>query len=41
MAENNIKNEEEIKNFDRLDFVYKEELSDENNYVYIKKETES
>ena len=38
MAENNIEDTEGIKRFDRLDYVYKEELSDYNNYVFIKKE---
>lgn len=38
MAENNIEGTEGIKGFDRLDYVYKEELSDYNNYVFIKKE---
>lgn len=36
MAENNIKDPEGIKGFDRLDYVYKEELSDDNNYIFIK-----
>ena len=36
MAENNVKNVEEIKGFKRLDYVYKEKLSNENNYTFIK-----
>ena len=36
MAENNIKQAEEIKGFNRLSFAYQEELSDEGNYVFIK-----
>lgn len=36
MAENNIENAEDIKRFNSLDYVYKEELSDDNNYVFIK-----
>lgn len=36
MAENNIKKVEEIKKFDRLDYSYREDLSNKNNYVYIK-----
>ena len=36
MAENNIENAEGIKRFNRLHYIYKEELSDDNNYVFIK-----
>lgn len=36
MAENNIELIEDIKKFNRLDYVYKEELSNENKYVFIK-----
>lgn len=36
MAENNITNIEDIKKFNSLGYVYKEELSDENNFVFIK-----
>lgn len=36
MAENNIERVEDIKKFNRLDYVYKEQLSDENNYIFIK-----
>ena len=36
MAENNVKNVEEIKGFKRLDYVYNEKLSNENNYTFIK-----
>lgn len=35
MAENNIEQVEDIKKFNRLDYVYKEELSDYTNYVFI------
>lgn len=38
MAEHNIKNIEEIKKFNRLHFVYNEELSKENSYVFIKED---
>ena len=36
MAENNIEHAEDIKKFNRLHYIYKEELSDNNNYVFIK-----
>lgn len=36
MAENKIVNVEDIKEFNRLGYVYKEELSNENTYVFIK-----
>lgn len=36
MAKNNIEHAEDIKKFNRLYYVYKEELSDDNNYVFIK-----
>lgn len=36
MAEESIKNPEELKGFNRMDFVYNKELSDDNNYVFIK-----
>ncbi|NLY81422.1 MAG: peroxide stress protein YaaA [Clostridiales bacterium] len=36
MAENNVEHAEDIKRFNRLYYVYKEELSDDNNYVFIK-----
>lgn len=36
MAENQIKNEEEIKRFDRLGYSYVHELSDSCTYVFIK-----
>lgn len=39
MAENNIEHVEDIKKFNRLYYVYKEELSDDNNYVFIKMES--
>lgn len=38
MAERQIENPEEIKSFDRLDYAYAKEFSDENTYVFIKKE---
>lgn len=36
MAEHQMKQVEEIKAFDRLDYHYSEERSDENTYVFIK-----
>lgn len=36
MAENNIEHTEDIKRFNRLHYVYKKELSDDNNYVFIR-----
>ena len=36
MAENNIKKVEDIKKFNRLSYFYKDELSDDGNYVFIK-----
>ena len=36
MAENEIEKAEDIKRFDSLGYVYKEELSDDNSYVFIK-----
>lgn len=39
MAENNIKKVEEIKEFNRMNYIYHEELSDDNNYVFIKKKS--
>lgn len=36
MAENNIVDAEEVKKFNRLNYNYKEELSDKNNYIFIK-----
>lgn len=36
MAENKIVNVEDIKEFNRLGYVYREELSNENTYVFIK-----
>lgn len=36
MAENNIENPQDIKKFNRLDYLYKEDLSDNDNYVFIK-----
>lgn len=40
MAEMKIKEVEDIKNFNRLGFTFSEELSDENQYVFIKEEDE-
>lgn len=37
MAENNIKKPDDIKEFNRLDYIYKKELSDKNTYTFIKK----
>ena len=37
MAEKEIENREEIKKFDRLGYVFREELSSEKNYIFIKK----
>lgn len=36
MAENESQRPEDIKKFDRLDYVYNADLSDDNNYVFIK-----
>ena len=36
MAENNIDDAEDIKTFNRLAYVYNDEFSDDNNYVFIK-----
>ena len=36
MAEHNVKQPEEMKGFDRLGYVFREDLSDEREYVYIK-----
>ncbi|MDI9517816.1 MAG: peroxide stress protein YaaA, partial [Bacillota bacterium] len=36
MAENNIKDVDSIKNFDRLGYKYNKEFSDEYNIVFIK-----
>lgn len=35
IASNNIQNEAEIKNFDRLGFVFDEALSNDNKYVFV------
>ena len=34
MAENNIYDVENIKSFDRLDYVYRDELSSDDEYVF-------
>lgn len=39
MAENRIKDIEAIKKFDRLDYQYREDLSDDRTYVFIKEES--
>ena len=36
MAENNIKDVDSIKKFDRLGYKYNKEFSNENNIVFIK-----
>lgn len=36
MAENNIKDIEAIKKFDRLSYLYRQDLSDDKTYVFIK-----
>lgn len=36
MAENNVKQPEGIKGFDRLGFIYSDRLSEENRYVFLK-----
>ena len=36
MAEHNIGNPEEIKNFDRLGYRFREEISNEKEYIFIK-----
>lgn len=38
MAENRIKHPEDIKAFDRLDHTYSPEYSDENTYVFVRKD---
>ncbi|MTI47173.1 peroxide stress protein YaaA [Sporosalibacterium faouarense] len=37
MAENQIKDIEEIKTFNRLNYTFRDKLSDENTYVFLKK----
>jgi hypothetical protein len=34
MAENKIDNPEKIKSFDRLDYVFREDMSDRTNYFF-------
>lgn len=36
MAENQIEDVEKLKNFDRLEYQYREDLSSEMEYVFIK-----
>lgn len=38
MAENRIEDPEEMKAYDRLGFAFREDLSDDRNYVFIKEE---
>lgn len=38
MAENKVEDLEAIKGFNRSNYVYKDELSDDNNYVFLKEE---
>lgn len=38
MAEKQVEDAEEIKKFDRLNYVFADELSDENTYIFIKRE---
>ena len=38
MAEKRIEDPEEMKAYDRLGFIFREDLSDERNYVFIKEE---
>ncbi len=40
MAENKIEDPQEIKKYNRLDYVFREDLSDPSNYVFIEKEEE-
>lgn len=37
MAENNVENPEDIKEFDRLGYCYRDDLSDEKNYFFEKR----
>lgn len=37
MAENNVRQSEEIKSFDRLGYKFNDSLSSENEYIFIKK----
>ena len=39
MAERQIRNAEDIKSFDRLNYFYSEEFSDKNTYVFINGDT--
>lgn len=38
MAENKITNIDDIKNFNRLGYVFKDDLSDDSNYVFVKQD---
>ena len=38
MAENKIEDVEDIKSFDKQGYIYREDLSDENTFVFIKRE---
>lgn len=37
MAEKNIEDIEDIKNFNRLNYIFSEDLSDENTYIFLNK----
>ena len=37
MAENSIEDPEEIKNFDRLGYAYRDNLSSETEYIFERK----
>lgn len=36
MAENHLSKPKDIKEFDRLGYKYRADLSDDNNYVFVK-----
>jgi hypothetical protein len=38
MAENKIEDVEDIKGFNRLNYVFSDYLSDKNTYIFLKKE---
>jgi len=40
MAENNVQDVEQLKSFDRLLYVYNEEYSSDQNYVFVKEKSE-
>lgn len=39
MAENKIEDVEDIKSFNRLNYVFEDHLSDKNTYVFLKKKS--